>query len=149
MGLTDKKLIQINQALFSLTNAYQSRMSKESSRNVLKLNLSDFSTLMVLGQFAPINGRQLSKLMDINSGTISLYVQRLVEKGLIERVQDLKDRRNWWLNLTKAGREVFEKMMSDAIQYTRDFLSTLTETEQKTLHQLLLKASHGLGYDWQ
>ena len=149
MGLTDKKLIQINQALFSLTNAYQSRMSKESSRNVLKLKLSDFSTLMVLGQFAPINGRQLSKLMDINSGTISLYVQRLVEKGLIERVQDLKDRRNWWLNLTKAGREVFEKMMSDAIQYTRDFLSTLTETEQKTLHQLLLKASHGLGYDWQ
>ena len=140
MGLTDKKLIQINQALFSLTNAYQSRMSKESSRNVLKLKLSDFSTLMVLGQFAPINGRQLSKLMDINSGTISLYVQRLVEKGLIERVQDLKDRRNWWLNLTEAGREVFEKMMSDAIQYTRDFLSTLTETEQKTLHQLLLKA---------
>lgn len=149
MKLSDKNLIQINQALFSLTNAYQSRMSRESSRNALKLKLSDFSTLMVIGQFAPINGRQLSKLMDINTGTVSLYVQRLVERGLVEREQDLKDRRNWWLNLTPAGRAVFDQMMANAVQYTRDFLSTLTESEQKTLHELLLKASHGLGYDWQ
>jgi hypothetical protein len=32
----------------------------------------------------PINSRQLSRIMDINPGTISLYVQRLVEKGLVQ-----------------------------------------------------------------
>lgn len=149
MGLTNKNFIQINQALFSLTNAYQSRMSKETSRNVLKLVLSDFSTLMVLGQFAPINGRQLAKLMNINPGTISLYVQRLVEKKLVQREQDVKDRRNVWLSLTEKGQEVFEEMIDSAVEYTRDFLSTLNKTEQETLHKLLLKASHGLGYDWQ
>lgn len=149
MGLTDKNFIQINQALFSLTNTYQSRMAKETSRNVLKLVLSDFSTLMVLGQFAPINGRQLSRLMNINPGTISLYIQRLVKKGLVQRQQDLKDRRNWRLNLTETGQELFEKMIASSVEYTRDFLSTLNETEQETLHKLLLKASHGLGYDWQ
>ena len=149
MGLTDKNFIQINQALFSLTNAYQSRMSKETSRNVLKLVLSDFSTLMVLGQFAPTNGRQLSKLMDINPGTISLYVQRLVKKGLVQREQDLTDRRNWWLTLTETGQKVYEAMIASAVEYTRDFLSTLNETEQEMLHKLLLKASHGLGFDWQ
>ena len=149
MGLTDKNFIQINQALFSLTNAYQSRMSRETSRNVFKLVLPDFSTLMVLGQFAPINGRQLARLMKINPGTISLYVQRLVEKGLVQREQDQKDRRNWWLNLTETGQEVFETMMASAVEYTRDFLSALNETEQEMLHILLLKASHGLGFDWQ
>lgn len=149
MGLTDKKFIQINQALFSLTNAYQSRMSEETSRNPLKLVLSDFSTLMVLGQFAPINGRQLAKLMNINPGTISLYVQRLVSKGLVQREQDLKDRRNWWLSLSATGKEVFETMIACAVEYTRDFLTTLDEAEQQTLHRLLLKASHGLGFDWQ
>ena len=149
MGLTDKNFIQINQALFSLTNAYQSRMSRETSRNVFKLVLSDFSTLMVLGQFAPINGRQLARLMKINPGTISLYVQRLVEKGMVQKEQDQKDRRNWWLNLTETGQEVFETMMASAVEYTRDFLSALNETEQEMLHILLLKASHGLGFDWQ
>lgn len=147
--MTDKKFIQINQALFSLTNAYHSRMSNETSRNILKLQLSDFSTLMVLGQFAPVNGRQLSDLMNINTGTISLYVQRLVKKGLVERKQDMKDRRNWWLNLTETGREVFEQMMASAVDYTRDFLAALPEAEQEVLHKLLLKASHGLGYEWQ
>ena len=149
MSLTKKEYIQINQALFSLVQAYQSRMSKETARNVLKLVLSDFSTLMVLGQFAPINGRQLSKLMNINPGTISLYVQRLVKKGLVQREQDQGDRRNWWLSLTEMGQEVYEAMMVSAVEYTSDFLSTLEEAEQVTLHQLLLKASHGLGFNWQ
>ena len=149
MGLTDKNYIQINQSLFSLVNAYQARMSKETSRNPLKLVLSDFSTLMVLGQFAPINSRQLARLMNINPGTISLYVQRLVEKGLVQRKQDQKDRRNWLLNLTETGQEEFKTMMTSALEYTRDFLSTLNSIEQETLHELLLKASHGLGYDWQ
>lgn len=149
MGLTDKKFIQINQALFSLTNAYQSRMSKETSRNVSKLVLSDFSTLMVLGQFAPINGRQLSRLMNINPGTISLYVQRLVKKGLVKREQDQADRRNWWLTLTETGQEIYQTMIASTVEYTRDFLSKLNKTEQETLHKLLLKASHGLGFDWQ
>jgi DNA-binding MarR family transcriptional regulator len=149
MSLTDKNFIQINQALFSLTHAYQSRMSKETSRNTLKLVLSDFSTLMVLGQFAPVNGRQLSKLMNINPGTISMYVQRLVKKGLVQREQDQGDRRNWWLNLTETGQEVFEAMIASTVEYTRDFLSTLDEIEQEALHKLLLKASHGLGFEWQ
>lgn len=149
MGLTDKNFVQINQALFSLTNTYQSRMSKETLRTALKLVLSDFSTLMVLGQFAPINGRKLSKLMNINAGTISLYVQRLVEKGLVQREQDRTDRRNWWLTLTNTGQEVYKEMIAGTVEYTRDFLSPLNESEQETLHQLLLKASHGLGYDWQ
>ncbi len=149
MGLSDKNYIQINQALFSLTHAYQSRMSKETSRNTLKLVLSDFSTLMVLGQFAPVNGRQLSKLMNINPGTISMYVQRLVKKGLVQREQDQGDRRNWWLSLTETGHEVFEVMIAGTVEYTRDFLSTLDETEQEALHKLLLKASHGLGFEWQ
>lgn len=149
MDLTSKQYLQINQALFSLTNAYQARMSKETIRNAHKLALSDFSLLMVLGQFAPVNGRQLAKLMNINPGTISLYVQRLVEKGLVKRDQDTRDRRHWWLNLTETGQSAYNEMMKSAVEYTRDFLSALDESEQETLHSLLLKASHGLGFDWQ
>jgi DNA-binding MarR family transcriptional regulator len=149
MTLADKKYLQINQALFSLAHAYESRMAQETARNVLDLALSDCSTLMVLGQFAPINARQLSRLMDINPGTISVYVQRLVNKGLVQRERDQEDRRNWWLSLTETGQVAFEAILASAVEYTRDFLAVLDEAEQETLHQLLLKASHGLGFDWQ
>ena len=84
MALSDKEYLQINQALFSLAHAYESRMAEEELRNTLGLRLSDCSVLMVLGQFAPLNASQLSELMDINPGTISVYVQRLVEMGLVQ-----------------------------------------------------------------
>lgn len=149
MPLLDKKYLQINQALFSLAHTYESRMAQETARNVLDLALSDCSTLMVLGQFAPINARQLSHLMDINPGTISIYVQRLVNKGLVQKERDQEDRRNWWLSLTESGQVAFEAILAGAVEYTRDFLAVLDEEEQETLHQLLLKASHSLGFDWQ
>jgi DNA-binding MarR family transcriptional regulator len=149
MSLSDKQYLQINQALFSLTHAYESRMEQEETRNALGLALSDCSTLMVLGQLAPLNSRQLSEVMDINPGTISVYVQRLVKKGLLQKEQDQDDRRNWWLNLTEAGQMAYQGIVAGAVEYTQDFLTTLDGEEQEILHRLLLKASHSLGFGWQ
>jgi DNA-binding MarR family transcriptional regulator len=149
MTLADKQYLQVNQALFSLTHAYESRMAQEETRNTLGLALSDCSTLMVLGQVAPLNSRRLSELMDVNPGTISVYVQRLIEKGLVQKEQDQEDRRNWWLSLTEAGQAAHQGIVAGAVEYTRDFLTALGSEEQEILHQLLLKASHSLGFGWQ
>ena len=149
MPLSDREYVQINQSLFSLTHAYESRSASDENRKRAGLVLSDLSVLMVLGQFAPINSRQLSRIMDINPGTISLYVQRLVGKGLVEKDQDQEDRRNWWLSLTEPGEEAYRMTVAGAVEYTRYFLSALNELEQLTLHRLLLKASHSLGFGWQ
>lgn len=149
MSLSDKEYLQINQALFSLTHSYESRSTTEEQRNPTGLTLSGRSVLMVLGQFAPLNSRQLSGIMDINPGTISVYVQRLVKKGLVQKEQDQDDRRNWLLQLTEAGQAAYQGTITGAVTYTRDFLSALSESEQRTLHRLLLKTSHSLGFDWQ
>lgn len=148
MALSDKAYLQINQALFSLTHTYESRMAADSTLES-GLNLSDCSVLMVLHQFAPTTAAHLSEIMDINPGTISVYIHRLVKKELVRREQGVDDRRNWWLTFTDAGQQVAEQVVSYAAAYTRDFLSALDEEEQQALHRLLLKASHSLGFDWQ
>ena len=107
------------------------------------------SVLMVLHQFAPLNSARMSHVMDINPGTISVYVQRLVEKGLVQRAQDQEDRRNWWLTLTPMGQAAAQGVVSAAAEDTRGFLRSLDETEQREWRALLLKASHSLGFDWQ
>lgn len=104
---------------------------------------------MVLGQFEPVNSRRLSGLMDINPGTVSLYVQRLVKRGLVRKEQDGNDRRNWWLSLTEDGQRAYRETISGTVTYTRDFLAALDTAEQHTLHALLRKASRSLGFDWQ
>ena len=82
MSLSDKEYLQLNQALFSLTQAYSIRAAKYEKNNKTGLAFSDRAVLMVLGQLAPINSRQLSSMMSINPGTISQYVQSLVKKGI-------------------------------------------------------------------
>jgi DNA-binding MarR family transcriptional regulator len=105
--------------------------------------------LMVMSRFEPLTARRLSRLMDVNPGAISIYVQHLVGMGLLEKRQDPEDRRTWQLTLTEPGRLAAQGVNAGAVEYTRDFLSGLDEQEQRELHRLLLKASHALGFDWQ
>lgn len=148
MSLTSKAYLQINQALFSLTHAYETRMIAEAN-DWGGLSLADCSVLVVLHQFAPTTASHLAEIMDINPGTISVYVRRLVNKGLVQRTQDTDDLRTWWLTFTEAGRPVADAVVASAATYTHDFLAALDDVEQETLHRLLLKASHSLGFEWQ
>ena len=148
MPLSKRQCIQLNQSVFSLANAYRSQMAREGLPEQTGLTLPDRSTLMVLGQSDRTTVRDLSKRMDINPGTISVYVQRLVELGLAERTQDETDRRTWWLSLTDAGEEAHRDTIDRAAQYTRGFLKSLTIEEQSTLHELMLRVADGLGYTW-
>jgi DNA-binding MarR family transcriptional regulator len=149
MTLSDKEYLQINQALFSLANAYDVRRIEDKAEKLTGLTLPEQAVLMVIGQLAPANSRQLSQAMNINPGTISVRVQSLLEKGLLRKEQDQSDRRNWMLLLTEAGEQLYQLTTTGAALYTRDFLSALSEDEQRHLHQMLLKVSHNLGYDWQ
>lgn len=149
MSLLPKDYVQINQALFSITHSYETRMEKEEEPERNGLAITDCSVLMVVGQLQPLNSRQLAQRMDINPGTISLYVQRLVEKGLIVRQQDQGDRRNWWLTLTEGGQKAYEAILRNTIRYTQEFLAPLNRAEQEALHEMLLKVAHHLGFQWE
>ncbi len=145
MTLSNKEYLQINQALFSLVNAYEVRASQEDTT----LTVNEWSIIMVLGQLAPINSRQLAEAMNLSPGPISLQVQKLVVKNVISKQQDQYDRRNWWLRLTEKGQVAYQETLDGAVAYTRDFLSSFDEDEKRVFHRLLQKASHSLGYDWQ
>jgi DNA-binding MarR family transcriptional regulator len=149
MPLSNQEAIQVNQALFSLAHAYEARMARENPLKQTGMTLYDCAVLMVIGQFTPINSRELSKHMDVAASTISVYIRRLTQKGLVRMERDQNDRRTWWLHLTEAGQFAYGQIVDGTVRYTHDFLSGLSEAEQQTLHNLLQKASHTLGFSWQ
>jgi DNA-binding MarR family transcriptional regulator len=149
MTLSDRQYLQINQALLSVAHTYETRLMSEEQERPTGLAPSERTVLMVLGQFKRITSRQLAQRMDLTPATISVHVQGLVEKGLVERAQDRHDRRNWWLTLSRAGQTAYREAIAGTITYTRDSLSALDESQQRMLHQLLLKTSHSLGFDWR
>jgi len=149
VSLSDREYLQVNQSLFSLAHAYEARMTRARRQAETGLSLADRAVVMVLGQCGPVNARRLSKLMNINPGTISVYVQRLVTKELVQRERDANDRRNWWLRLTEPGQQAYRETIAGTIAYTRDFLMALAPAERRQLHGLLLRVSRSLGFDWQ
>ncbi|MBN1305087.1 MAG: MarR family transcriptional regulator [Anaerolineales bacterium] len=149
MPLTEKEYIRINQALFTLAHAYESRMTREHPADKTGLTIFECAVMMVIGQTAPINSQELSRRMDVPPSTVSVYIRGLRKKGLVKSEQDQQDRRNWWLALTDQGQLVYQAIIAGTSQYTQDFFSALSDEEQRTLLDLLLKASHNLGFTWQ
>ena len=149
MPLSDQNFLQINQALFSLTHSYETRMIRENPPEQTGMTLFDCAVLMVIGQFSPIKSSELAQRMDVTPTTISIYVRRLTKKGLVSMERNPKDRRVWWLTLTNDGQTSYQQIVAGTISYTRDFLTSLTDQEQQTLFDLLSKTSHALGFTWQ
>lgn len=148
-GLNEKECIQVNQAIFSLRNIYESRMRRENGKAKDSLGIGEIGVLMVIGQMSDVTAQELARLMDLTRGTISIYVKRLVALGLATQTRSDEDKRNWHLNLTKKGFAIYESAYAGTVEYTRDIISILNHDEQRAFHGILVKLAHGNGYDWQ
>jgi DNA-binding MarR family transcriptional regulator len=146
-GLSDRELMQVNQAISSLRNVYESRM--RADRRGKGPTIAEMGVLMVMGQAGRINARTLSGMMGITPGTLSLYLSRLQGRGLVAQERDAEDKRTWLLSLTAKGKKAYLSSRTGAVRYTSDLISCLGPEERKTLHGLLLKLSHANGYEWQ
>lgn len=74
------------------------------------LGSSDFRVLDVLLHKGPMSVNAIGPKVDLNPGSVSVAVDRLYKKGLVNRVEDEKDRRIRVVSLTEKGRKVFLPM---------------------------------------
>ncbi|MFT4295059.1 MAG: MarR family winged helix-turn-helix transcriptional regulator [Micropruina sp.] len=76
------------------------------------LTMQQFRALGHLVKQPGISGNELGGLLGVSAPTASGLVERLVEKGLVERSDDADDRRIRRLHPTEAGRDVMRQMDS-------------------------------------
>src|ERR1700746_709252 len=65
---------------------------------------SDFRVLEVLLHKGPLPVNTIGPIVDLTPGSISIAVDRLVEKGLVSRVESTEDRRVRIVALTPRGK---------------------------------------------
>jgi DNA-binding MarR family transcriptional regulator len=71
------------------------------------LNGPDFAALVTLRRLDEPGGvsqRRLMRELNLTSGTVSVRVERLAQRGLVTSSEDPRDRRNTLVALTPAGR---------------------------------------------
>lgn len=110
----------------------------------LELCGSDFAVLEALLHRGALPVNEIGKKVLLTSGSITVAVDRLEAKGLVERRSSDDDRRARIVHLTREGRKLISKAYAGhAADMERLAAASLTIAERTTLIRLLKK----IGYE--
>ena len=103
------------------------------------LGLSDFAVLEVLLHKGPLPVNTIGPIVDLTTGSISTAVDRLVEKGLVSRVESAEDRRVRIVTLTPCGKDLISGAFRKHSGQMRRVFSALSPEELRVLETALKK----------
>jgi MarR family 2-MHQ and catechol resistance regulon transcriptional repressor len=106
------------------------------------LNVSDFSILEALLHKGPMPINTVGEKVLLTSGSMTAAANRLVSKGLVERVRDLVDGRCFYLHLTETGHNLIDGAYQRHSENLDKIFECLDENERAALVRLLKKLGH-------
>lgn len=90
----------------------------------------------------------LARRLGVTPPTASTLIDRLVERGLVDRREDPTDRRQHRCRLTAAGQELLARLYESGRWRSRALLAALSEDELRMVRQtleILTRAAERLG----
>ncbi|GLQ75674.1 MarR family winged helix-turn-helix transcriptional regulator [Vibrio penaeicida] len=105
---------------------------------------SFWPTMMCLWEQEGMTQRELSDKSRIENSTTTRTLDKLEERGWVERQADPNSRRSYRIYLTEEGRKLKGTLQPLANQVNQNALSHLEEKEQQELLRLLTKVMDGV-----
>lgn len=109
----------------------------------LQLKAVEFSILVLVASNEQVNQKQLGQALAVSPPNLAVTLDRMVERGWVERVRSTEDRRSQIVVLTKAGQQLVQRAEKIAATMENDTLLVLSPAERLLLLELLLKVSRG------
>ncbi len=100
---------------------------------------TQFFAMARLSEMGQLSQNRLGRLAAMDPATIQGVIQRLAERGHIQRLPDPTDRRRMVLSLTPSGQALVAELLGRIRQVNADILSPLSESEQLEFVALLRK----------
>jgi DNA-binding MarR family transcriptional regulator len=95
------------------------------------------SLLLNVDRNGPVRLSALAASEGINPTMLSRIVAGMVEQGLLERTSDEGDRRAAWVNATRTGRLVAQRMRRERTDAVNAAMVALGEREQRLIERAL------------
>jgi MarR family 2-MHQ and catechol resistance regulon transcriptional repressor len=103
------------------------------------LTLSQFGVLETLYHLGPLCQGEISNKLLKSSGNITLVLDNLEKRGLVQRTRGQQDRRMVSISLTSIGKELISRVFPLQAAVITAEMSALTDEELITLGQLCRK----------
>jgi DNA-binding MarR family transcriptional regulator len=118
-------------------------LKKSFSKHLGPLHLKavEFSILVLVASNEQVNQKQLGQALDVSPPNLAVTLDRMVERGWVERVRSTEDRRSQIVVLTDKGRQLQERAEKIGKTMENETLQILSPAERLLLLELLLKVS--------
>lgn len=109
------------------------------------LDIPEWRVLATLGfRNDACSAQYISDCTRTHKSTISRAVTALMEREIVERVENAEDRREFRLRLTRKGRALYEELIPPLLRKEQEILSCLSAQERKVFAGLLSKIENSL-----
>lgn len=106
------------------------------------LTMQQIKLMVVLHRDGPTSGHELADNLAVSTPTVSGMVDRLVERGMIERRADERDRRVRLVALTTTGEQLVASVHEAGWRIGREVMDRMALTDLRALAQGLAALAH-------
>ena len=106
-------------------------MRRQAFRHWMTLSLSttQMKSLFCIVENERISSKKLADILDVTPANVTGIADKLIEQGLVRRVENARDRRVVLLESTDAGKKLMDNLEQMATEHTSKILADLSQEE--------------------
>ena len=116
-----------------------SRGIAETYEERFGLSVTEWRVIAIVGRYPGLSASEVAQRAAMDKVAISRAVRRLLDQGRIEREHNDADRRERHLQLSSAGRAIYNEIVPAALAYEQRIRAALTPEENRVLERLIDK----------
>ncbi len=124
--------------------AHRIRLKIDEALKPFDLTRVSWLAIGIVARHGRLSQSQLAEALELGSPSTGKLVDRLEERGLVERVRDPQDRRSNLLTVTEAARRLLKDLEPVGEDLREDVLQNLTLQEREHLSKLLVRIKERL-----
>jgi len=103
------------------------------------VSVAEWRVLVTLAEEGELRAKKIGHLTNMDKVRVSRAVSSLSDKNLIKRRSCDADSRATILNLTAAGRRLYQRIAPEALSWERSLLQPLSKSEHQALFRIIGK----------
>jgi len=133
--------INIFESSYRLINKYNQKTKKPRTYGTEELLYpAEVHMIEIIGSYKKTTTTRLAGLLGITKGAVSQTTNKLIGKGLIEKLDSTERNNEVYIILSDSGREVFEyhrKMHADMLKKVDDVIKELSPEGIQALQKII------------
>jgi DNA-binding MarR family transcriptional regulator len=138
----DQPALKLEEFLPYRLNVCASLVSQALSRiyrERYKIGVPEWRVLVTLGQFGMMTAKAIGIHSHMHKTKVSRAVVQIERRKLVIRRANRDDMRESFLSLTPAGREIYAELAPIALDFVRQLVDTVDESDRAALDRALKK----------